>query len=143
MNLINKILRGCIIASSFFSCTEQETKEVKATNFPNKDSELAIMMRDIVENTQKVKEQIINGKEVEFFIEFEKLHTSTTTEADVRDNGQFTSFANDYTNKVSELIKAETDKTTLYNDMVQVCVNCHQQICPGPVKRIRKLKIKE
>ena len=72
MNLLNKILGGCIIASSFFSCTEQETKEVKATNFPNKDSELAIMMRDIVENTQKVKEQIINGKEVEFFIEFEK-----------------------------------------------------------------------
>ncbi|MBT5858879.1 MAG: hypothetical protein HOA52_04290 [Flavobacteriales bacterium] len=143
MNLLNKILGGCIIASSFFSCTEQETKEVKTTNFPNKDSELAIMMRDIVENTQKVKEQIINGEEVEFFIKFEKLHTSTTTEADVRDDGQFTSFANDYTNKVSELIKAETDKTTLYNDMVQACVNCHQQICPGPVKRIRKLKIKE
>lgn len=143
MNLLNKILLAFIIVSSFFSCNEQETKEVKTINFPNKDSELAIMMRDIVKNTQKVKEQIINGEKLEFFIEFEKLHTSTTTESDVRDDGQFTSYANDYTNKVSELIEAETDKTILYNDMVQACVNCHKQICPGPIKGIRKLKIKE
>ena len=143
MRLGLKILVLCIIAYSLFSyqrTTAQNKKE--STNYPNKDSELAILMRDLVENTEKVKKQIINGEEIEFFVEFAKLHTSVPTEADLRDNGLYTAFAESYINSVKELINTENDKTKLYNNMIQSCINCHQQICPGPVKRIRKLKIK-
>ena len=74
MRLGLKILVLCIIAYSLFSyqkTTAQDKKE--STNYPNKDSELAILMRDLVENTEKVKKQIINGEEIEFFIEFNIL----------------------------------------------------------------------
>ena len=142
MNLFIKILGGCIIASSFFSCSNQEKQNIEATNFPNKDSELAILMRDVVENTEKVKNQIVNGEEIDFFIEFEKLHTAVPTDSEVRDDGQFTSFANNYIFTVKKLINTNGDKKELYNTMIQSCVNCHQQICPGPVKRIKKLRIK-
>ena len=142
MNLFIKILGGCIIASSFFSCSNQEKQNIEATNFPNKDSELAILMRDVVENTEKVKNQIVNGEEIDFFIEFEKLHTAVPTDSEVRDDGQFTSFANNYISTVKKLINTNGDKKELYNTMIQSCVNCHQQICPGPVKRIKKLRIK-
>jgi hypothetical protein len=142
MNLFIKILGGCIIASSFFSCSDQEKQNIEATNFPNKDSELAILMRDVVENTEKVKNQIVNGEEIDFFIEFEKLHTAIPTDSEVRDDGRFTSFADYYIFTVKELINSEEDKTSLYNNMIQACISCHEQICPGPVKRIKKLRIK-
>ena len=28
-----------------------------------------------------------------------------------------------------------------YNTMLQLCVACHQQNCPGPIKKIQKLRI--
>ena len=143
MSLGIKILGGCIIASSFFSCTNSGNKETSdAINFPNKDSELAQLMRDLVENTEKVKQQISNNEVPEFFIEFEKLHTAVPTDSEVRDDGQFTLFANNYISTVKKLINTNGDKKELYNTMIQSCVNCHQQICPGPVKRIKKLRIK-
>jgi hypothetical protein len=142
MNLFIKILGGCIIASSFFSCSNQEKQNTEATNFPNKDSELAILMRDVVENTEKVKNQIVNGEEIDFFIEFEKMHSATPTDLDVRADGQFTLFAEKYIETATELINSERNKTALYNNMIQACVSCHEQICPGPVKRIKKLRIK-
>jgi hypothetical protein len=142
MNLFIKILGGCIIASSFFSCSNQEKQNTKATSFPNKDSVLAILMRDVVENTVKLKNQIVNGEKIDFFMEFEKLHTAIPTDSDVRDDGRFTSFADSYISTIKELINSEEDKTSLYNNMIQACVRCHEQICPGPVKRIKKLRIK-
>ncbi|HJM16045.1 MAG TPA: hypothetical protein QF851_01180 [Flavobacteriales bacterium] len=144
MRLGLKILVLCIIAYSLFSyqrTTAQNKKE--STNYPNKDSELAILMRDLVENTEKVKKQIINGEEIEFFIEFKKLHTAVPTEVNLRDDGLYTAFTESYIYSVKELINTKNDKATLYNNMIQSCINCHQQICPGPVKRIRKLKIKK
>ncbi len=142
MNLFIKILGGCIIASSFFSCSNQEKQNTKVTNFPNKDSELAILMRDVVVNTEKVKNQIVNGEKIDFFMEFEKLHTAIPTDSDVRDDGRFTTFADSYISTIKELINSEEDKTSLYNNMIQACVRCHEQICPGPVKRIKKLRIR-
>ena len=138
MNLFIKILGGCIIASSFFSCSNQEKQNTEVTNFPNKDSELAILMRDVVKNTEKVKNQIVNGEEIDFFMDFEKLHTAIPTDSDVRDDGRFTSFADSYISTIKELINSEEDKTSLYNNMIQACIICHEQICPGPVKRIKK-----
>ncbi len=142
MKLSLKILGGCIIASSFFSCSSEQKESKQSTNFPNKDSELALLMRELVANTEQIKAQIINNEEIEFFLKFEELHTSNPTDANVRDDGRFTSFADNYIYSVKELINSNEDKTGLYNNMIQACVNCHQQICPGPVKRIKKLHIR-
>ena len=130
MKLSLKILGGCIIASSFFSCQNTDKKEATDTiNFPNKDSEL-------------VKSQIRKGQTPAFFTEFEKLHTAQPTDTDVREDGQYTAFADVFIQSVRQLINTEEDKTKQYNKMVKRCVDCHQQICPGPIKKIRKLHIK-
>ncbi|MAW21791.1 MAG: hypothetical protein CMD16_05305 [Flavobacteriales bacterium] len=143
MSLELKILGGCIIASSFYSCSRLNDKEKStAINFPNKSSELAELMRDLVENTEEVKLQISKNEKPGFFIEFDKLHTAVPTDLAVRDDGHFTSFANNYIATVNELINTTGDKEEKYNKMIQSCIICHQQICPGPIKRIKKLRIK-
>lgn len=143
MNLSAKIIGGCIVMSFVFSCKIMAQESNKnAVNYPNKDSELALLMREVVSNTEQVKQQIIEGKPIEFFIAFEKLHTAIPTESDLREDGKYASFADSYIFAVKELIKSSENKKELYNSMVQTCINCHQQICPGPVSRIKKLKIK-
>ncbi|MBC8267064.1 MAG: hypothetical protein H8E84_08880 [Flavobacteriales bacterium] len=143
MKLSLKILGGCIIASSFFSCQNTDKKEATDTiNFPNKDSELALLMRELFEDAENVKSQIRKGQTPAFFTEFEKLHTAQPTDTDVREDGQYTAFADVFIQSVRQLINTEEDKTKQYNKMVKRCVDCHQQICPGPIKKIRKLHIK-
>ena len=99
-------------------------------------------MRAVDIITKKRDHEELSSEEIDFFIEFEKLHTAIPTDSEVRDDGRFTSFADYYIFTVKELINSEEDKTSLYNNMIQACISCHEQICPGPVKRIKKLRIK-
>ncbi len=142
MTIYLKIIGGCIIASSFFSCQNQE-KQTKSTttNFPNKDSELALLMRELFDNTEQIKEQIKNNETPNFITKLNKLHTAIPTDSNVREDGLYTAFADDFINAVEAFTVAE-NKEENYNIMVQKCLACHQQICPGPVKKIKKLRIK-
>jgi len=138
-----KILGGCILVSSFFAChnkTKEESCEV--INHPNKDSELALLMRELSEDTENVKSQIQKGETPVFFTEFENLHTAIPTDSDVREDGKYRAFSDIFIKSVENLLLTEDDKIDAYNFMVKKCIDCHKQICPGPIKRIRKLHIK-
>jgi len=143
MRLSLKILGGCIIASSFLAChNKAEEESCEVINFPNKDSELALLMRELSEDTENVKSQIQKGETPVFFTKFERLHTAIPTDTDVRGDGKYTAFADVFIKSVENLLLTEGDKIDAYNFMVKKCVDCHKQICPGPIKRIRKLHIK-
>ena len=148
MNLLLKIIIGHIIFLCLISCnnskpsspSENSNKKV-AINFPNKDSELAILMRELFNDSKKVKDQIKKGETPEFITEFTKLHSAVPTDSTVRDDGFYTSFADIFINSVEDLLSSKIDNTKQYNFMIQKCLDCHKQICPGPVKKIKKLLI--
>ena len=130
------------IITCFFSCTNSQSKN-KSIKYPNKDSELALLMRDIVDDTENVKKQIKDNKEIKFFVDFEKLYTAIPTDEELRNDSRYNLYTELYINSIQELLETQQNKTEFYNNMVQVCINCHNEVaCPGPVKRIRKLYIR-
>ena len=144
MKLSLKILGGCIIAFSFFSCQETNTQKKKEiNNYPNQDSELALLMRDITNDMEIIKSHIINGKTPKSSIKIEEIYTAIPTDLDVRNNNWFIPMTDQYIFTVKDLLNNPGNQTKQYNAIIQSCINCHNQVCAGPIKRIQKLKIKK
>lgn len=108
---------------------------------PNKSSELAILMRAMATHAESVKGQVIQGKLTGVFPEeFRKIHTATPTDSMIKGDS-FDSFANGYIKNL-ELLYANTGSlNTSYNAVINTCISCHEQSCPGPLVRINKMKI--
>ena len=123
-------------ADSLASCT-------KSLN-PNGDSELAVLMREMMNSSQNLKEMIKQGNLPDKFPEaFMKIHTAKPTDADTKKES-FDAFASNYISNLQTLYASpKEDLTKNYNAVITACVSCHQQHCPGPIRAINKLKIEE
>lgn len=111
---------------------------------PNGDSELALLMRMMNDSTASVKELVMQGKLPEKFPEaFLKIHTATPTDPTVKTE-EFEAFADSYVEGLKQLYQSSpSELETNYNSLVQRCINCHESVCPGPIKAINKLKIED
>jgi len=151
--LIN-ILIGCFLASFFIACDDKPDErqlekscaadevEVSAIN-PNGDSELALLMRQLFYDADSLKQSIINDKgnvSDEFISELERIHSAIPTDPEVK-TAEFIAFNDLMINEAKELQAATDNKAEAFNQFVNRCINCHQVVCPGPIKRINKLKI--
>lgn len=92
----------------------------------------------------QLKESIQNGDTLSNFPdEILKIHTAQMSDFKER-NQTFEAYSHLFVEKF-ELI---FDSTSLvphekrYNDVVNLCLNCHQTECTGPIPRIKKLQIK-
>lgn len=142
---------GYLIGVSFFvSCQQQEqetTVEPKATKGwqPEvmKQSELAILMREMHDQSASFKLKINEGEMPEKFPEhFKNIHTANSTDPDVKDE-VYHSFSDMYLGFIKQYEEAEGDaKVIQYNNSIKACVSCHQQYCQGPIPKIEKLYIK-
>lgn len=123
-------------ADSLASCS-------KSLN-PNGDSELAMLMREMMSSSQNLKEMIRQGNLPDKFPEaFMKIHTAKPTDADTKKES-FDAFASNYISNLQTLYASpKEDLTKNYNAVVTACVSCHEQHCPGPIKAINKLRIEE
>ncbi len=138
-----------VLFSILFACTqetktEEETTKVpvKASLNPNGDSELALLMRGMYEEADRIKEQIKNNEEVTVELDHMKILTAHATEPEKAESNEFKAFAQLYLSRLEELKKAEkTEKVALYKSLVESCMSCHQAMCPGPLVRIKKLKL--
>ncbi|MBT5090306.1 MAG: hypothetical protein HOM24_04410 [Flavobacteriales bacterium] len=139
-----KILSICIIASSCFSCKDTNTQNKKeVTNYPNQDSQLALLMREMTNEMEIIKSQILNGEELSSSVKIEKVYTDIPTDPYVRDNNWFLPMTDQYIFAVNDLLNNPVNRKDQYNTIVQSCINCHNQVCQGPIKRIKKLRIKK
>lgn len=113
---------------------------------PNGDSELALLMRDMMHSSENMKAMIKEGKLPDTFPEaFMKIHTAKPTDSDTK-KASFDAFADNYLNNLHTLYNSPKDKHELtqnYNAVVNACVSCHTEHCPGPLKAINKLRIEE
>ena len=146
-----KIVLGCLLASLFFACNSDnvnvvEEKEcqtkVEIIN-PNGDSELALLMRKMYLDADAVKQLIVNkegGISDKFIAELEKVHTANPTDKNIK-TPEFKAFNELLILQAKSLKNSTKNKVEDFNILVNRCIDCHQSFCPGPIKRIKKLKI--
>jgi cytochrome c556 len=117
------------------SCTS------KSVN-PNGSSELSLLMRKMLHTSESLKEMIKEGNlPKEFPEEFLKIHTAKPTDSETK-KASFDGYAENYLSNLHTLYNSpKTELTSNYNAVINSCVSCHTEHCPGPLKAINKLKI--
>ena len=142
MILHSKILIS-ISVILFISCQNKvDNQSCDIPINPNGDSELSILMRDMIKDSEQAKKQIELGEKPNFLINYEKLHSAKATDPKLRENGSYTNLSNAYLASIKNLKESDDLYEEKYNNLIQECVNCHMSFCPGLIKRIKKLKIK-
>ncbi len=118
---------------------------IKAPINPNGDSELALLMREMLEDAQRMKGQIEKGGQPAVIKKFETIHTATATEPEKATSAAFKAYADTYLNYLNGLQQAEDKEasTQLFKGLVESCMTCHQAMCPGPMVRIEKLYLED
>jgi len=149
-NLVLLVIFGLFL----FSCQEKENEcnncdeEIKTEAVSNEElvmyepSELATLMQEMYDANKNWKEEILKGNiPSEFPEKYKKIHSAKSTNENAGSefyNGMATS----YIQSVENLTSATPENAKQrYNEMVNVCVTCHIQVCPGPITRIKKLII--
>lgn len=109
---------------------------------PNGTSELAALMRDMYSRSQDWKKAVENNEDLGIYpVAFDRLKTAKPTSENIK-NETFDPFADDFIRRTKELLAAPPDKRQeAFGHYTEGCMNCHTTMCPGPVKRIRLLKI--
>lgn len=103
-------------------------------------SELAGIMLQMHDQIKEIKVYIKNGEPIpdSLIANYERMKTAQVTKdmhLDENFDGMATAF-------LSDLSKAMDDQgISTYNEAINSCVACHSNYCPGPISRIKKLKI--
>ena len=149
---LKMVIGGCLIGASFFlSCTsggkEQSNSEAaikKEIVNPNGDSELALLMRQMFDESMAAKNLILDGQPApDFSDQFVTIHTAQETDSTVR-TVEFRALSEVFLTQVRRLEEAPAEeRVAAHNNMVASCLACHRVYCPGPMVKIKKLKIAE
>jgi cytochrome c553 len=131
-------------SDSVANTNEDSFKACKVDINPNGDSELALLMREMVTWTDSAKAAVESGREIPASAsDFARLYTAKKTDTTI-DASIYKSGADLYISQVDQFKKAaKEDRVRLFNSMVNGCVACHENFCHGPIKRINKLFIPE
>lgn len=127
------------------SCNEQPKQETaqKIEFDLYEPSEMANLMNEMYVYNMALKDSILNGQlPTHFPMEFLEIHKAEMTKGKSR-NTVFNSFSEVFL-KAQETLHNTTDSTLIrqnFNNMVNVCITCHQTECTGPIPRIKKLLI--
>ena len=111
---------------------------------PNGDSELALLMRAMHEEGMRTKAQLLKGETPELTVDYHKLFSAKPTEPAKVANPLYAGFATSFEDAAKALgSEFNADKVDSYKKFVDACMNCHQEICPGPMVKIRKMYLSE
>jgi len=92
-NKLNILTYSLVILITATSCTEKNKEQTTSENKiqqsvnPNGDSELAILMREMFDEAESIKQQIANGRPVKLNIDHEKMLTAHATEPEKTTSG--------------------------------------------------------
>lgn len=131
--------------------TEKSDEKAKADSLANcekpvfdeyKASELAALMRKMDADMRIYREHLLSGKFNNDTLSFDysAIKTATPTDPTVRGD-MFNGMADAFLNNVNSLKNDDQDPKEIFNVAVASCLSCHEQFCPGPMVRIKKLKI--
>ena len=115
--------------------------EQKAPLNPNGDTELALLMRAMFDEGMNMKSAIAEGKHPKIKIDFEDILTAEATEPEKAASDTYQAFAKSYISIMESFEDKNANAEELYEAMVSNCESCHKALCPGPLVRIKKLKV--
>lgn len=106
-------------------------------------SELALTMRLMYDQMKLVADSLESGKEIStnYLEKFRSIHTDHATEPQKIDE-VYQAMAASFLLKYEAFETSVNDRPQAFNAMLDACLACHQQKCPGPIKAINKLKLK-
>ncbi len=143
-----KYIFGLCVLLLVFGCkkAEKNTLEIKKKKeyVMYEASEMTLLMNQMYELNQKIKEDILAGNIPEEFPDkFLKIHTAELSNFKTRDEN-FKNFSKLFIETEKEIFNTSSNVPVekRFNNMVNLCVSCHKTECTGPIPRIKKLLIK-
>lgn len=135
------LLSLIIFASAIgYQCTRPAQNTATTVKYPNQDSELALLMREMETESIAMREAIAKGQEPkDVRTRFEAILTAKSTEASMK-TPAFQAMAKNYLKTLDAIYTTpQAERMEQYNLMINDCMNCHKAQCPGPLVRIKKL----
>ena len=146
-NILKSLPIASLVLFIYSACSTQEKKEEKEVKMeqsvnPNGDSELAILMRQMADEAELIKAQIEKGETPKVSVDYNEILTATATEPEKKATAAYGAFAEAHIQNMQLLEDSDTARMlSLYDNMINNCINCHQELCPGPLVRIEKMKM--
>lgn len=131
---------------ALMSCGEQEcaqsNSKSKVIN-PNGDSELALWMRDAFD-TMMVRKKAMKEGDYSVSLPIDQaLKHAQATEPEKAQSELYQAMAQTYISSIHAFNEAvQLNKKDKFNGIVDQCMSCHTQLCPGPRVKIKKLYMK-
>jgi len=118
---------------------------IASTINPNGDSQLAVLMRNMRDDLRVARTQLLQGGAPDGLLkEHSQMRCVWPTDPGVR-NTKYDDMASTYLYAVDDLERAKTveDRKMAYGRVLNGCVSCHQNTCPGPIASIVALELPE
>jgi len=150
---MNKSLFAGFFALAALVACQQEPAAPKRKPRVAEPSELAATMRTMTADMEALKAKAQSGTLTLADVEslraaHEPIKTATPTKPEeIKDS--FPGFAEAYLSNLDALydaLKTQADRKAqieAFNAVIATCESCHQQHCPGPLDRIRGIKVAE
>ncbi len=105
-------------------------------------SPLAQLMRDMTAFADSTKQHLSRGEELlPYPATFKDMLTLESTPGMV-DHRTYDPFAFAYLHQLDSLYKVvPVQRQQAFDELIQYCAACHGTVCPGPLTRIRKLRM--
>lgn len=131
-----------VVAPAAKPATDMDADCAKPTKYPNQDKPMALMMRQMADDAQKMKDLVLAGKLLEAkAFPFMRFHLVEPTDPNIL-QPQFFENARLLQVAHKNLMAANAkQQPAMYTAYINQCINCHQVYCSGPLKRIRKLTL--
>jgi hypothetical protein len=111
--------------------------------FPNNDSELTLLMREMYDYYDQLKVDIEQGEMPDKIRDFKEIHQAVATQPEKSQSPLFQAMSTVYLESADRLKLPQNNKVEVFNNMIDNCMNCHQQMCPGPMVKIKKLYVSD
>jgi len=107
-------------------------------------SELALTMRLMYDQMKLVSDSLKDGKTIHtnYLNRYKSIHTDIATEPEKIDE-VYQGLAENFIAKYDDFEKSTSDRDLAFNNMLDACLACHASKCPGPIKAIKKIKLRE
>ena len=132
-----KSLYLAIICVLVVSCKPSDSNIKKTIIDPNDASEMALLMRQMSNDLDVIKNKILNGEDIiNDQLQFSQIHKMKTTDESFLSEG-LTQMSKGFDFVVNNF--NENPSKDNYNSIVNNCISCHKGMCPGPLSRINNL----
>ena len=128
-----------IISTLFFSACTNSKEESATITDPNDTSEMALLMRDMFERMDIIKDKIENNEDLsKEQLSFVTIHSQEATDSSFVKEG-LVPMSEGYSRVINQFNTFPS--TENYQSIVNTCISCHISMCPGPLERINNLML--